>query len=100
MVTENESPGLRIEVAHARPGKQVLLTLTVKPGTSLLDAIEQSGIRDEFPDIRIEPDKLGIFGRRVGPDYELKNGDRIEIYRPLIADPKEIRRERARQAGS
>ena len=97
MAAENHSSGIAIEIAHARPGKQVLLAFSVEPGTSLMDAIEQSGIREHFPNLLIEPDKVGIFGRKVGPDYQLKAGDRIEIYRPLIADPKEVRRERARQ---
>lgn len=100
MATESAIRPILIEVAHARPEKQVLLSLHVNPGTTLIEAIEQSGIREEFPDVRIDASSVGIFSRKVGLDYLLKAGDRIEIYRPLIADPKEGRRERARKAAS
>jgi len=99
MAAESQASQIKIEVAHARPGKQKLLSLQVAPGTTLADAIEQSGIRDEFPDLQISADRVGIFSRKVGLDYVLRPGDRIEIYRPLIADPKQVRRERARKTG-
>ena len=98
MAAENEIRSITVELAHARPEKQVLLSLQVSPGTKLIEAIEQSSLREEFPDLRIDADCVGIFSRKVGLDYVLKAGDRIEIYRPLIADPKEGRRERARKA--
>ena len=93
-------PAIAIEVVHARPGKQVLLSLKVMPGTTLAQAIEQSGIREHFPDLVVEEGLVGIFSRKAALDNVVKAGDRIEIYRPLIADPKEVRRERARNAGS
>ena len=100
MESEKDSNEIRIEVAYALPHKQVLLALSVEPGTSVMDAIDRSGMRTEFPDIRIDPGKLGVFGRKIQPDHQLKDGDRIEIYRALIADPKEVRRERAKKAKS
>jgi len=100
MAAETTSPAILIEVAHARPEKQVLRPLLVSPGTTLIEAIDQSGIRDEFPGLQVTADTVGIFSRKVGLDYVLKAGDRVEIYRQLIADPKEIRRERAKKAGS
>ena len=86
---------IAIEVAHARPEKQVLKSLQVPVGTTVQQAIELSGIRNVFPDLKVDPDRLGIFSNRVAPDQPLVNGDRVEIYRPLIADPKESRRKRA-----
>jgi len=86
---------ISIEVVHARPEKQVLLTVEAPMGTTLAEAIELSGIRDAFPDLDVDPARLGIFGIRARLDDPLKDGDRVEIYRPLVADPKEARRKRA-----
>ena len=84
-----------IEVAYATPQKQLILECEVEPGTSIREAARLSGIADDFPQIDLEICELGIFGKAVADDYVLADGDRIEIYRPLIADPKEIRRQRA-----
>lgn len=89
---------ISVEVAHARPEKQVLLQLQVPAGTTVAEAIELSGIRREFPDLVVDPRRLGIFSQKAGPDDMLRPGDRVEIYRPLIADPKEARRQRAIEA--
>lgn len=86
---------IAIEVVHARPEKQVLLALEVPVGTTVREAIELSGIRAEFEGLEIDEQRLGIFARRVPPDQKLRDGDRVEIYRPLIVDPKETRRRRA-----
>lgn len=86
---------LSVEVAYASPDKQALLTLQVKPGTTLLEAISLSGILEQFPEIDLGQAKVGIFSKISPPDTVLKEKDRIEIYRPLIADPKESRRKRA-----
>jgi len=86
---------IRVEVAHARPEKQILLSLEVPPGTKLEEAIDLSGMRAHFPDLVVDPARLGIFGVKARVDTELQEGDRVEIYRPLIADPKEARRIRA-----
>ena len=84
-----------IEVAYAAPEKQVILELEIEPGTTVRAAVRQSGIDKHFPEIDLENCELGIFSKAVSADYEPGDGDRIEIYRPLIADPKEIRRQRA-----
>ena len=86
-----------IEVAYATPEKQVILECEVDDGTSPRDAVRVSGIDEHFPDIDLDHCDLGVFGKVVAADYQLNPGDRIEIYRPLIADPKEIRRQRAAQ---
>lgn len=96
MSTEPESGnGLRVEVVHATPQRQVLLAVTVPRGCTVAQAIERSGIRTHFPGLAVDPDAVGIFGRKVPPDHVLQEGDRVEIYRPLLADPKEVRRQRA-----
>ena len=84
-----------VEVAYARPDQQAIIALSVAPGTTAAEAVEQSGILREFPDIEFPGCKMGIFGKAVRADTVLQAGDRVEIYRPLIADPKEVRRQRA-----
>lgn len=86
---------LRVEVAYALPKQQVLIQLDVPPGTTVESAILHSGILAQFPDIDLTLNKTGIFSKVVSLDTPLRDRDRIEIYRPLIADPKEIRRQRA-----
>ncbi len=86
-----------IEVAYATPDKQVILEREIESGTTIREAVKQSGINQHFPEIDLENCKLGVFSKPVATDYELSDGDRIEIYRPLIADPKEVRRQRAAQ---
>jgi putative ubiquitin-RnfH superfamily antitoxin RatB of RatAB toxin-antitoxin module len=88
---------IRVEVVYALPERQVLLAVDVPAGTTLMQAIERSGIRDAFDDMEVDPARLGVFGRKQPPDHVLREGDRVEIYRPLIADPKEVRRARAKQ---
>jgi len=87
---------IQVELAYATPEEQVILTLSVTIGTTLGEGIEQSDIRNRFPGMTIDPEAVGIFGQKAAMDYILKRGDRIEIYRPLIADPKEVRREKAK----
>lgn len=90
-----------VEVAYAKPEVQRLLQLRVPRGTTMVEAVRRSGIVELFPEI--EPDRapLGIFGSRVKDrDRVLEPFDRVEIYRPLIHDPKEQRRERARKGTS
>jgi putative ubiquitin-RnfH superfamily antitoxin RatB of RatAB toxin-antitoxin module len=90
-----ESKTILVEVAYAKPDKQVILPLQVKPGTQLIEAVKLSGILEQFPEIDLEKSKLGIFSKVCKPDTVLREKDRVEIYRPLIADPKESRRKRA-----
>ena len=88
---------LNVEVVYALPERQVLVALEVEQGTTALEAIERSGIAREFPEA--DPRHgVGIFGRQVTPDTVLRDGDRVEIYRPLVTDPKDARRERARKS--
>lgn len=84
-----------IEVAYALPQQQVILPVKVAEGTTAAQAVDASGILKKFPEIDLEQNKLGIFGKLVKPDTVLRERDRVEIYRPLIADPKEVRRQRA-----
>ena len=84
-----------VEVVYATPREQVLRTVHAKPGMTLIEAIERSKITDHFPDIDLKTAKVGIFGKAAKKDAVLKAGDRVEIYRPLIADPKEARKKRA-----
>lgn len=86
-----------VEVTYATPNKQLIIPVNVPQGTIVRDAIELSGIKKEFPEINLETDPVGIFGKHTTLDYVLREKDRVEIYRPLIADPKEIRRQRAEQ---
>lgn len=90
---------LRVEVVYAMPDRQVLEKLDVPDGTTVGEAIARSGIPGRFPRLRIASGQVGIFGRLVDLDAPLREGDRIELYRPLIADPKQARRERAKGAG-
>lgn len=89
------SEEILVEVAYALPQKQEVLSLKVKPGATVSQAIEQSGILADFPEIDLASAKVGIFGKQAKLDAVLRDKDRIEIYRPLIADPKEIRKKRA-----
>jgi putative ubiquitin-RnfH superfamily antitoxin RatB of RatAB toxin-antitoxin module len=89
---------IRVEVAYALPHKQALLEIQVAAGTTVLEAAQQSGIADKFDGVDLENAKFGIFGQVVAPRQVLRDGDRVEIYRPLIADPKEVRKARAERA--
>lgn len=97
MSTAPESgPGrIRVEVVYATRERQVLVALELEPGCTVEEAITRSGLTREFPEMQVDPDAIGIFSRKVPPDHVLSPGDRVEIYRPLVADPKEARRKRA-----
>ncbi len=84
-----------IEVAYALPKKQLIIPIKVKQGTTAEEAIKTSGIIKKFPEIDLNVNQIGIFGKLSQKDHVLRERDRVEIYRPLIADPKEIRRQRA-----
>ncbi len=86
---------IRVEVCYALPDKQELVGLTLGAGASVQDAITASGMLDRYPGIDLQINKVGIFARLVKLDAPLRDRDRVEIYRPLIADPKEVRRQRA-----
>lgn len=86
---------IHVEVAYALPDEQFLETLEVNDSASVMDAIQQSGLLDRFPDLDQRDMSIGIFSKPVTLDTGLQDGDRIEIYRPLTIDPKEARRLRA-----
>ncbi|MBI3574891.1 MAG: RnfH family protein [Gammaproteobacteria bacterium] len=88
---------LRIEVAWAAPHTQHVIRLRAPAGTTVEQAIRRSGLLERFPEIDLEKHGVGIFGELAGLDDPLRDGDRVEIYRPLLADPKTTRRERARK---
>ncbi len=89
---------LHVEVAYALPERQFLQKLRVPPGTSVEQAISASGVLLQFPQLDLASSKVGIWNRVVKLEQPLVEGDRIEIYRPLIADPKEVRKQRAERA--
>ncbi|MFT5483211.1 MAG: putative ubiquitin-RnfH superfamily antitoxin RatB of RatAB toxin-antitoxin module [Halieaceae bacterium] len=92
----SEHKMITVEVAYALPDKQQIIALEVAEGTTALEAAQQSGITKTFPEIDIDGSKMGIFGKAVKPShYIMKAGERVEIYRPLLIDPKENRKERA-----
>ncbi|MBI1964937.1 MAG: RnfH family protein [Betaproteobacteria bacterium] len=92
-VTGDRNPQIQVEVVYALREKQLLIVLNVEEGTTVRQAIERSGIVQRMPGIGLA--SVGLFGRAVPLDTLLKDGDRVEIYRPLIADPKQARRDRA-----
>jgi len=84
-----------IEVAYAKPEKQVIIELDVDESCTVEEAVKLSRIKEQFPEIDLEKAKVGIFGKAVKLTDSLREKDRVEIYRALIADPKESRRARA-----
>ncbi len=86
---------IEVEVAYALPHEQLILKTMVNKGDTVADAIKHSGILVHFPEIDMAVNKVGIFGKITRATTVLREGDRVEIYRPLIADPKEVRRQRA-----
>ncbi|MCK5918786.1 MAG: RnfH family protein [Cocleimonas sp.] len=84
-----------VEVVYALPTEQTLLSFAAKEGVSVKDAILQSGILEQYPELDIETMDVGLFGKRTAMKIALREKDRVEIYRPLIADPKEVRKRRA-----
>ncbi len=86
---------IRVEVAYAKSDIQVVLPVDVEPGCTVQAAVERSGILARFPEIDLAKNRFGVFGKAVKADQPLREKDRVEIYRPLIADPKEVRRQRA-----
>lgn len=83
---------MQIEVVFARPERQALIRLELPPGATVAQAIEASGLAGRFPDEAIETCEVGIWGRIVDRNRALGDGDRVEIYRPLLIDPRETRR--------
>jgi len=91
----DEKNTIAIEIAYALPQEQTLLTLDVAEESTIKEAIVHSGILEKYPNIDISSVKVGIFGKLKKMTDIVRAMDRIEIYRPLIADPKEVRKKRA-----
>jgi putative ubiquitin-RnfH superfamily antitoxin RatB of RatAB toxin-antitoxin module len=88
---------INVEVVYALPHEQALVKVRLPAGATVAQAIESSGIGGKYPEIDLAKNKLGIFGKLTKADAVLRDRDRVEIYRPLIADPKEVRRKRAEE---
>ena len=88
---------IHVEVVYALPAQQPLLRVQLAEGATVEDAIRASGVLDAFPEIDLAKNKVGIFSKLVKLDETVRDRDRVEIYRPLIADPKEVRRKRAEE---
>lgn len=86
---------LDIEVCYALPNKQELVRVQLPEGAALQQALEASGLLAKYPEIDLKKNKFGIWNKLSKVDSLLRNKDRVEIYRPLIADPKEVRKQRA-----
>jgi putative ubiquitin-RnfH superfamily antitoxin RatB of RatAB toxin-antitoxin module len=89
------SSEIMVEVAYALPHEQLIVPVKVKAGITAEQAIQSSGILTKYPEIDLAINKIGIFGKLSKLDTSLRHLDRVEIYRPLIADPKEVRKQRA-----
>lgn len=87
--------GMTVEVVYATPERQELVEVGLAPGATVADAIAASGIAARFPDEPVSEAPAGIWGRPVGRSQPLEDGDRVELYRPLVKDPRDARRERA-----
>lgn len=86
---------IRVEIAYALPHQQILLSQQIPPETTAEQAIRQSGLLEKYPEIDLTKNKVGIFGKLAKLETVLRDKDRVEIYRALIADPKEVRKKRA-----
>lgn len=97
---ESSDKTIHVEVAYALPDKQRIVALEVPEGTTVREAVLRSGLDGQFPELDLAGADVGIFGKAVAkPESQaLNDGERVEIYRPLIADPKEVRKQRAAKA--
>lgn len=97
MSAERTSLPVQVEVVYATPARQARFTVALAPGGTVADAIRESGALEAFPEIDLSMNRVGVYGSLVKLTRPVRAGDRIEIYRPLPADPKEARRRRARR---
>lgn len=88
---------IRVQVCYACPNRSLLREVVLPPGATLQSAIERSGLLHDVPEIDLTACRVGVFGKLKPLDAVLREHDRVEIYRPLVADPKESRRKRARK---
>ncbi len=89
------STQIHVEVVYGRRDRQKVVAVSLGEGATLREAVERSGLQAEFPEIDLASNKLGIWNKLAKPDTVVRDKDRVEIYRPLIADPKEVRKQRA-----
>ncbi len=91
---------INVEVAYALADKQKIVQMQVEEGTTAREAALRSGLTADFDDLDLAQSPLGIFGKGIArpEEHVLANGERVEIYRPLLADPKEVRKQRAARA--
>lgn len=92
-----QNKSITVEVAYARTDQQALLEVSLPAGATVREAIEVSNITHKFPEIDLQTNAVGIFGKKTPLDATLRDNDRVEIYRPLIADPKAARNTKARE---
>lgn len=92
---------MQVEVAYARPDKQQIVPVKVPERTTALEAVKLSGIVDIFPEVDPDNTDMGVFGKVIKDpaSHELREGDRVELYRPLKIDPKQARLNRAKKKG-
>jgi len=88
---------ISVEIIYALPTQQPLLRVQLVAGATVEQAIRASGVLEAFPEIDLARNKVGVFSKLVKLDEAVRDRDRVEIYRPLIADPKEVRRKRAEE---
>jgi putative ubiquitin-RnfH superfamily antitoxin RatB of RatAB toxin-antitoxin module len=86
---------VQVEVVAGDAGKQVLVALTLTAGATAADAVRAAGLSERLPGLLVDEGSLGVFGKRCRADQVLEDGDRVEVYQPLKADPKVVRRELA-----
>ena len=95
MANDSSTPLLRVEVAYARPDDQVIIPVDAPEGATVEQVIVLSRIQERFPEINPQTAKVGVFGKLAKLSVVVRAGDRVEIYRPLLADPKAVRKQRA-----
>ena len=93
-MTDKQRDMITVGVAHATLAKQLWIKIRLPVGATLMDANDESGILKEFTDIDLDAQKVGVFGREAKLDTVLNHGDRVEIYRPITADPKKVKRKK------
>ncbi|MDD5298410.1 MAG: RnfH family protein [Rhodocyclaceae bacterium] len=94
-MAENKPTTINVEVVYALAERQELVRVKLPEGATVTTAVEASGLLQKYPQIDLAKNKLGIFGKLAKADAVVRDRDRVEIYRPLIADPKEVRKQRA-----
>ncbi len=97
MAAVSEAEMIEVEVVCALPERQTLVRIKVPVGTTAEQAVQRSGVLERYPELDLAQAKLGIFAKVIPPQRELREGDRVEIYRALIADPKAVRQKRAEE---